>query len=112
MGGFKGTPHHKSKSSSTVHEGHLYKFHALVHSPSGDKRWAVREAAGRIDRIWVLSSTHSAQLQMSSSSDPQARKAVTFDTGDGNDWGVSWPGIEDAIRKPKALGPSEVNREV
>ena len=107
-----GTPHHKSKSSSTVHEGHLCKFHALVHSPSGDKRWAVREAAGRIDRIWVLSSTHSAQLPMSSSSDPQARQAVTFDTGDGNDWGVSWPGIEDAIRKPKALGPSEVKREV
>ena len=46
---------------------------------------------------------------MSSSSDPQARKAVTFDS---NDWGVSWPGIEDAIRKPKALGPSEVKREV
>ena len=37
---------------------------------------------------------------MSSSSDPQARNAVTFDTGDGNDWGVSWPGIEDAIRRP------------
>ena len=69
-----GTPHHKSKSSSTVHEGHLCKFHALVHSPSGDKRWAVREAAGRIDRIRVLSSTHSAQLPMSSSSDSQATK--------------------------------------
>ena len=40
VGGFMGTPHHKSKSSSTVHEGHLCKFHALVHSPSGDKRWA------------------------------------------------------------------------
>ena len=53
-------------------------------APSGDTRWAVREAAGRIDRIGVLS----------------------------NDWGVSWPGIEDAIRKPKALGPSEVKREV
>ena len=86
VGGFMGTPHHKSKSSSTVHEGHLCKFHALVHSPSGDKRWAVREAAS------------------------QAHKAATFETGDGNDWGVSWPGIEDAIRKPKALGPSEVKR--
>ena len=49
---------------------------------------------------------------MSSSGDSQARKAVTFDTGDGNDWGVSWPGIEDAIHRPKALGPSEVKREV
>ena len=38
VGGFMGTPHHKSKSSSTVHEGHLCKFHALVHPPSGDKR--------------------------------------------------------------------------
>ena len=62
VGGFMGTPHHNSKSSSTVHEGHLCKFHAPVQSPSGDRRWAVREAAGRIDRIWVLSSTHSAQL--------------------------------------------------
>ena len=39
---------------------------------------------------------------MSSSGDSQARKAVTFDTGDG----------KDAIRRPKALGPSEVKREV
>ena len=45
---------------------------------------------------------------MSSSSDSQAHKAVTFETGDGNDWGV----IEDANRRPKALGPSEVKREV
>eukprot|EP00439_Symbiodinium_sp_Y106_P039190 s3809_g4.t2 len=110
VGGFMGTPHHKSKSSSTVHEGHLCKFHALVHSPSGDKRWAVREAAGRFDRIWILSSTHSAQISMSTASDSQARKAVTLEAGDGNDWGVSWPGLEDAIRKPKAFGPSEVKR--
>ena len=68
------TPHHKSKSASTVHEGHLCKFHALVHSLSGDKRWAVREAAGRNDRIWVLASAHSAQLPMSSASDPQTRR--------------------------------------
>ena len=44
VGGFIGTAHYKSKSSSAVHEGHLCKFHALVHSPSGDKRWAIREA--------------------------------------------------------------------
>ena len=52
VGGF--IPTTRAKSSSTVHGGHLCKFHALVHSPSGDKRRAVREAAGRIDRICVL----------------------------------------------------------
>ena len=40
-----------------------------------------------------------------------AQKAVTFASGDGNDWGVSWPG-EDAVRKPKALCPPEVKREI
>ena len=84
----------------------------LVRSPSGDKRWAIREVAGRIDRIWVLSSTHSAQLAVEKSSDSQARRPVTFDSGDGNDWGVSWPGIEDAVREPRALHPSEVKREL
>ena len=28
----------------------MLKFYGLAHTPSGDKRWAVREAAGRIDR--------------------------------------------------------------
>ena len=72
VGGFMGNPHHKTKSSSTVHEGHLCKFYGLVHSPSGDKRWAIREAAGRI-RIWVLSSTHSAQLPTGDPSDLNKR---------------------------------------
>ena len=36
-------------------------------------------------------------------------RAVTFDGGDGNDWGVNWPSIEDAARAPKAL--TEVKRE-
>ena len=79
VGGFIGTAHHKSKSSSTVHEGHLCKFHALVHSPSGDKRWAIREAAGRIDRIWVPSSTHSAQIAMNTEAEVAAPRPVTFD---------------------------------
>ncbi|CAE7281620.1 unnamed protein product [Symbiodinium microadriaticum] len=70
VGGFIGTAHYKSKSSSAVHEGHLCKFHALVHSPSGDKRWAIREA----------------------------ESPVTLDEGDGNDWGVNWPSIKDAAR--------------
>ena len=110
VGGFIGTAHHKSKSSSTVHEGHLCKFHALVHSPSGDKRWAIREAAGRIDRIWILSSTHSAPLSMQTDvAEASHPRAVTFDGGDGNDWGVNWPSIEDAARAPKAL--TEVKRE-
>ena len=110
VGGFLGTAHHKSKSSSTVHEGHLCKFHSLVHSPSGGKRWAIREAAGRIDRIWVLSSTHSAQLAMNSDADFSAPRAVTFDGGDGNDWEVNLPSIEDAGRQP--FSHMDVKREI
>ena len=49
---------------------------------------------------------------MNTPSDPNARRAVTFDTGDGNDWGVSWPGIQDAVREPQALAPSDVKREL
>ena len=36
-------------------------------------------------------------------------RSVTFDGGDGNDWGVNWPSIEDAARAPNAL--TEVKRE-
>ena len=41
--------HHSTKNSarvvvsSTVHEGHLCKFHALVHSPSGDHQRGSRQ---------------------------------------------------------------------
>ena len=61
-------------------------------------RWAIREAAGRIDRIWVLSSTHSVQLAMNTAVEVSTPRPVTFDGGDGNDWGVNWPSIEDAAR--------------
>ena len=57
-GGFLGCNHQKSKRAETTHESHLCKYHCLVHSPSSDKRWAIREAGFRINRIWVLSSTH------------------------------------------------------
>ncbi|CAE7822932.1 unnamed protein product [Symbiodinium sp. CCMP2592] len=108
VGGYLGSAHHKSKSSSTVHEGHLCKFHALVHSLSGDKRWAVREAAGRIDKIWILSSTHSISLPMSTPNNP---RPITFETGEGQDWGVSWPGLEYSVRSTRALPVSDVQRE-
>ncbi|CAE7203288.1 unnamed protein product [Symbiodinium sp. CCMP2592] len=108
VGGYLGSAHHKSKSSSTVHEGHLCKFHPLVHSPSGDKRWAVREAAGRIDKIWILSSTHSITLPMSTPNNP---RPITFETGEGQDWGVSWPGLEYSVRSTEALPVSDVQRE-
>ena len=109
VGGFIGTAHYKSKSSSTVHEGHLCKFHALVHSPSSDMRWAIREAAGRIDRIWVLSSTRSVQLAMNTAAEVSTPRPVTFDGWDGNDWGVNWPSIEDAALGLNTL--PEIKRE-
>ena len=49
---------------------------------------------------------------MNNPNNTSARRAVTSDTGDGNDWGVSWPGIQDAVREPQALAPSDVKREL
>ena len=72
-------------------------------------RWAIREAAGRIDRIWVLSSTHSVQLAMNTAAEVSTPRPVTFDGGDGNDWGVNWPSIEDAARGLNTL--PEIKRE-
>ena len=57
-GGFLGCNHQKGKRAETTHKSHLCKYRCLVHSRSSDKRWAIREAGARIDRIWVLSSTH------------------------------------------------------
>ena len=89
-------------SANTVHEGHLCKFHSLVHSPSEDRRWAIREVARSIDCIWVLSNTHSVQLSVD---DPKQPKALTFD-----DWGQWWRGLENptsvATKNSRLLTPS------
>ena len=46
---------------------------------------------------------------MNSDADFSTPRAVTFDGGDGNDWGVNWPSIEDAVRHP--ISRTEVKRE-
>ena len=91
VGGFLGCNHQKSKRAETTHESHLCKYHCLVHSPSSDKRWAICEAGARIDRIWVLSSTHWAGDSSAPSSGlflpPTPLLAVTND----DDWSSKWP---------------------
>ena len=52
--------HVKGKSASTSYENNLARFHALVHSCSSDKRWAIRFAATRIDFVFVLSDRNKA----------------------------------------------------
>ena len=47
--------HVKSPSASTSHEGHMAKFHPLIHSASSDKRWTIRAVAARLDKLWVVS---------------------------------------------------------
>ena len=47
--------HVKGKSASVSYENNLAKFHALVHSCSSDRHWAIRFVAARIDFIFVLS---------------------------------------------------------
>ena len=87
VGGYLGSQHVKSKSAQTTHESHLCKCHCLVHSPSSDKRWAIREAGARIDRIWVLSSTHWSSG--SSSANPFLPGPALLALDD--DWGKNWP---------------------
>ena len=55
VGGPLASGHVKSPSASTSHEGHMAKFHPLIHSASSDKRWAIRAVAARLDRLWVIS---------------------------------------------------------
>ena len=52
--------HVKGKSASTSYENNLARFHALEHSCSSDKRWAIRFAAARIDFVFVLSDRNKA----------------------------------------------------
>ena len=40
----------QSPSASTSHEGHMAKFHPLIHSAS-----SVRAVAARLDKLWVVS---------------------------------------------------------
>ena len=47
--------HAKGKRADVAYENNLSKFHALVHSVSIDRRWAIRFTAARIDYIFVLS---------------------------------------------------------
>ena len=55
VGGLIASSHVKSPSASTSHEGHMAKFHPLIHSASSDKRLAIRAVAARLDKLWVVS---------------------------------------------------------
>ena len=46
---------------------------------------------------------------MNTAAEVSTPRPVTFDGGDGNDWGVNWPGIEDAARGLNTL--PEIKRE-
>ena len=49
------TGHVRGKRADVAYENNLSKFHALVHSCSSDRRWAIRFVAARIDFVFVLS---------------------------------------------------------
>ena len=92
VGGFLGCNHQKSKRAETTHESRLCKYHCLVHSPSSDKRWAIREAGARIARIWALSSTHWAgNPSMPSSSSLFLPAPPLLAVTNDDDWGSKWP---------------------
>ena len=46
--------HAKGKRADVAYKNNLSKFHALVHSVSTNRRWAIRFTAARIDYIFVL----------------------------------------------------------
>ena len=55
VGGLMAAGRVRSPNASASHEGHMAKFHPLIHSSSSDKRWAIRAVAARLDRLWVVS---------------------------------------------------------
>ena len=64
--------HVKGKSASASYENNLAKFHALVHSCSSDRRWAIRFVAGRIHFICILSKRAKANFPQEAG--PHARR--------------------------------------
>ena len=91
VGGFLGCNHLKSKRPETTHESHLCKYHCRVHSPSSDKRCAIREASARIAQIWVLSSTHWAGDSSMPSSGLFLPAPPLLAVTNDDDWGSKWP---------------------
>ena len=60
FGGHLSQPYIRSKAANVFPENHLCRFHSLVHSPSSDRRWAIRACSARIDTVWLLSPLYSA----------------------------------------------------
>ena len=114
--------HVKGKSASVSYENNLAKFHALVHSCSSDRRWAIRFVAARIDFIFVLSERAKANFpQQAGQPAGRGRKAIQgqptlaitdWSTAD-DSWG-QWHSVRESFRdhdvhsKAKEEIPAEV----
>ena len=72
--------HVKGKSASTSYENNLARFHALVHSCSSDKRWAIRFAAARIDFVFVLSDRNKANYPRQENPPPRKTGPTAIST--------------------------------
>ena len=83
------TQHHRAPSADTCHENNLTRMTPLIRSPAG--RWAVREAAARIDFIAVASSSRDSNFK---GDEPRA-PAIAADTW--GRWGPS--GHLDPVRQ-------------
>ena len=56
------TPTTKAPSACTSHKSNLARIYPLIHSPSGDRRWAVRESSGRVGLIPICSKIDSCTV--------------------------------------------------
>ena len=80
--GFLETVHHKANTS---HENNLTRLHPLVHSPAADRRWAVREAAARLDCVAICSKSQFSYFSRADSQPSFGTSALPIQNDD--NWG-------------------------
>ena len=89
--GFLETVHHKAPSANTSHENNLTRLYALVHSPAADRRWAVREAAARLDCVAICSKSQFSYFSRADSQPSFGTSALPIQNDNWGRWTPNGP---------------------
>ena len=118
VAGYLPSSHTKAKRASVDHENRLCRHSPLVHSIAGDRRWAIRFTAARIDALYVVSDIGTANFPPSAETLEQRRKrkailarspkAIQFASED--DWG-QWRARDSSDQQDQPSQPSEIKVE-
>ena len=110
--------HVKGKRADTAYENNLARFHALVHSCSSGRRWAIRFVAARIDYIFVLSDRSKADYPPDETKRVKKQKALSLNPQlalqDGSvdeSWGRWQANPSSASQPPEPSMPSNIKQE-